>query len=152
MQRSLIEKPQMRHDLEFGASRRSWFVRSGGWVIFLCLVVFTGTLEQGQEPSQSSPNPPVLNSDAVGLASVTPELKQGNADSGKQGVAPATSERKKQLSDDSAKLLVLAIALKAEVDKSSKDTLSLQVIRRADEVEKLARSLKEHMKPAAGAS
>ncbi len=58
----------------------------------------------------------------------------------------ANVARKKQISDDSARLLKLATDLKTEVDKTSKDTLSLGVIRKADEIEKLARSVKEKMK------
>jgi len=44
----------------------------------------------------------------------------------------------------------MAIVLKAEVDKTTKDTLSLNVIRKADEIEKLAHSVKEKMKVAVG--
>ena len=56
------------------------------------------------------------------------------------------NDRQKQLVDDTAKLLSLANELKADVDKSSKDTLSLDVVRKADEIEKLAREVKEKMK------
>ena len=56
------------------------------------------------------------------------------------------NERQKQLVDDTAKLLSLANELKADVDKSSKDTLSLDVVRKADEIEKLAHTVKEKMK------
>ncbi len=60
------------------------------------------------------------------------------------------SEREKQITEDNAKLLKLAIDLKAEVDKTSMDTLSLSVVRKADEIEKLARSVKEKMKETIG--
>jgi hypothetical protein len=63
-----------------------------------------------------------------------------------QHFAAANAERKKQISDDSARLLKLAGDLKSEVDKTSKDTLSLNVIRMADEIEKLAHSVREKMK------
>jgi hypothetical protein len=43
-------------------------------------------------------------------------------------------------------LLVLATDLKAQVDKSTKDTLSVDVIKKAEEIEKLAHSVKERMK------
>jgi hypothetical protein len=46
----------------------------------------------------------------------------------------------------------MAIALKAEVDKTTKDTLSLGVIRKADEIEKLAKTVREKMKQGAGPS
>jgi hypothetical protein len=40
----------------------------------------------------------------------------------------------------------MALALKAEVDKTTKDTLSLDVIRKAEQIERLAKSVKEKMK------
>ena len=55
-------------------------------------------------------------------------------------------ERQKQLVADAQKLLSLANELKADVDKSTKDTLSLDVIRKADEIERLAHTVKEKMK------
>jgi hypothetical protein len=77
--------------------------------------------------------------------------KQDQDDKGKANSA-ANVERKKQIADDSAMLLKLATALKAEVDKTNKDTLSLDVIRKADEIERLAHSVKEKMKLSAGAT
>jgi hypothetical protein len=70
----------------------------------------------------------------------------------KQSFDAANAERKRQLNEDSAKLLKLAADLKTEVDKTSKDTLSLGVIRKADEIERLARSVKEKMKLTMGSN
>ena len=56
------------------------------------------------------------------------------------------NSRQKQLILDTQRLLTLANELKTAVDKSNKDTLSLDVIRKADEIEKLAHSVKEKMK------
>jgi hypothetical protein len=64
--------------------------------------------------------------------------------------AAANAERKKQIAEDSAKLLKLATDLKTEVEKTSKDTLSLTVIRKADEIERLAHDVKEKMKLTVG--
>jgi nitric oxide reductase activation protein len=55
-------------------------------------------------------------------------------------------DRQKQLVQDTQKLLALANELKTDVDKSNKDTLSMDVIRKADEIEKLAHTVKEKMK------
>jgi hypothetical protein len=55
-------------------------------------------------------------------------------------------ERKNQLAVDTAKLVQLANELKAEMDKSSKDTLSLNVVKKADQVEKLAHKVRDEMK------
>jgi hypothetical protein len=71
-------------------------------------------------------------------------------DSRQQKAAQADSERKKQISDESTRLLAMAIALKVEVDKTTKDTLSLNVIRKADEIERLAKTVKEKMKQGSG--
>jgi hypothetical protein len=81
-----------------------------------------------------------------------PTLLQSLRAHRQQTSAVTDAERKKQIADESAKLLKLATDLKAEVDKTSKDTLSVNVIRKADEIEKLAHSVKEKMKPAAGAN
>jgi hypothetical protein len=70
----------------------------------------------------------------------------------KQSFEAANAERKKRIGEDSAKLLKLATDLKTEVDKTNKDTLSLNVIRKADEIEKLAHDVKEKMKLTVGAS
>jgi len=59
---------------------------------------------------------------------------------------PSAPSREDQLAADSAKLLQLATELKAAVDKSTKDQLSLTVIKKADAVEKLARKVREEMK------
>ena len=71
-------------------------------------------------------------------------------DSKNPNFAAANAERKKQIADDSAKLLKLATDLKAEVDKTNKHTLSLNVIRKADAIEKLAHDVKEKMKTSMG--
>jgi hypothetical protein len=56
------------------------------------------------------------------------------------------TDRQKRLVADTDKLLALATDLKTQVDKSTKDTLSVDVIKKADEIEKLAHSVKERMK------
>jgi hypothetical protein len=56
------------------------------------------------------------------------------------------SPQEKQLAEDTARLLTLANELKAEMDKSTKDTLSLSVIKKAEEVEKLAHKVRDEMK------
>ena len=54
----------------------------------------------------------------------------------------AAGERKKQIAEQSADLLKLANSLKAEMDKTSKDTLSVTVVRRAGEIEQLAHRMR----------
>lgn len=54
--------------------------------------------------------------------------------------------RQQDIVKDTAKLLTLAQELKVEVDKSNKDQMSMSVIKKAEEIEKLAKSVKEKMK------
>lgn len=56
--------------------------------------------------------------------------------------APAATDAKKAVLDDTDHLVQLARELKADVEKTRRDELSLQVVREADEIEKLARSVK----------
>jgi hypothetical protein len=58
----------------------------------------------------------------------------------------AAKERVAALKSDTDKLLKLSVELKAYVDKSDENVLSLDVIKKADEIEKLARSVKDKMK------
>ena len=105
----------------------------------LLLAAFAGVAQDSQPaatPAQTTQGAP----DAV---------TQPAIDSAKTAAGSA-DERKKQITNDSSQLLTMAIALKAEVDKTNKDTLSLNVIRKADEIEKLARSVKEKIKQSPG--
>jgi len=58
--------------------------------------------------------------------------------------------RQQDIRDDTTKLYQLATELKAAVDKTNENLLSLDVVRKADEVEKLAKRVKEKMKESIG--
>jgi len=62
----------------------------------------------------------------------------------------ANKKRQQDIRDETDKLFQLATELKAAVDKTNENMLSLDVVRKADEVEKLARKVKENMKEAIG--
>lgn len=64
----------------------------------------------------------------------------------------ANLERKRQMSADSVELLKLAAELKAEVDKTAHDTLSMNEVKRAEEIERLAHDVQVKMKLTAPAS
>ena len=65
-------------------------------------------------------------------------------------IKEANKKRQQDIRDDTEKLFQLATDLKAAVEKSSENTLSLDVIRKAEEVEKLAKKVREKMKDAYG--
>jgi hypothetical protein len=56
------------------------------------------------------------------------------------------TQRHAALKRDTDKLLQLATELKQAVDKSNENTLSLDVIKKASEIERLAKNVKEKMK------
>jgi len=55
-------------------------------------------------------------------------------------------DRQKHIVDETAKLLQLATELKAAVDKSNKNELSLDVVKKAEDIEKLAHDVKQRMR------
>jgi hypothetical protein len=63
-------------------------------------------------------------------------------------VSNAFHERQAALRRDTEKLLSLAAELKENVDKTSPNILSMDVIKKAQEIEKLAKSVKDKMKDA----
>lgn len=56
------------------------------------------------------------------------------------------NQRQKKIASDSAHLLNLAQKLNSDVVKSNKDELSVSVVKEAEEIEKLAKSIKDKMR------
>jgi hypothetical protein len=107
-----------------------------------------------QQPPGTTPNPDKSIHDPVLTAApdANTQMEMRDQQTKSQNFEAANVERRKQIADDSARLLKLATDLKSEVDKTTKDTLSLNVIRKADEIEKLAHNVKEKMKLTVGQS
>jgi hypothetical protein len=125
---------------------RTWLWAAG--CLFAGAFVVT-VADRGQQVPAVGPYRPILEAGVLRPFDTSQQLQM----QGQQTDAnPETSnaERKRQLSDDSARLLKLANELKAEVDKTDKDTLSIAVIRKADEIEQLAHKVKEKMRLTAG--
>ncbi len=57
-------------------------------------------------------------------------------------------ERQESLKKDTAQLYKLATELKDSVEKTDENVLSLQVVRKTEEIEKLARDIRKKMKDA----
>jgi len=64
----------------------------------------------------------------------------------KEMAKKANQERQAALKKDTDKLLKLATELKEYVDKSNENMLSMDVVKKAEEIEKLAHSVKDKMK------
>jgi len=55
-------------------------------------------------------------------------------------------QRQQQIVSDTAKLVTLTQQLKTELEKSGNNQMSAAAIKKAEEIEKLAKSVKEKMK------
>jgi len=62
----------------------------------------------------------------------------------------ANKQRQEEIRKDTEKLFQLATELKDAVDKTNEYVLSLDVVKKAEEVEKLAKRVKEKMKEGVG--
>ena len=62
----------------------------------------------------------------------------------------ANKKRQDDIREETDKLFQLATELKAAVDKSNEHMLSLDVVKKAEEVEKLAKKIKDKMKEGVG--
>ena len=121
------------------------FLPSGVAACSVLLAVFATTYQlSSQTPKDASS--PILTPEANRPPDKNVQMAINEHNDKKASLEAANADRKRQIADDSARLLKMASDLKAEVDKTSKDMLSLGVIRRAEEIEKLARSVKEKMK------
>ncbi len=63
-----------------------------------------------------------------------------------QQIANLVNERQVQLRRDTEKLVMLTAELKQHVDKAGKNMLSMEVIKTAKEIQKLAKSVQDKMK------
>ena len=108
-------------------------------VLSLCLGIgpMIGFAQNPPAPVPQLPNPAAPNSPSDNPARERME---------KEMAKKANEERQAQLRRDSDRLFKLATELKESVDKSNQNTLSIDVIKKAEEIEKLAHSVKEKMK------
>lgn len=108
--------------------------------ILIALSLFSiPTMAQTPAPRQNpvpqhDANPPMLDGDDA-RDRITHDMEK-----------KAAKERVAALKSDTDKLLKLSVELKSYVDKSDENVLSLDVIKKAEEIEKLARSVKDKMK------
>ena len=140
-----LRKHRNQPGKDCGAGITHWAWRPDWGLIFACLLVVATLKGAAQNPpgfnADKSIHDPVLTSPSYANA----QMQIRDQQTRQQSFEAANAERKKQIADNSARLLKLATDLKAEVDKTTKDTLSLNVIRKADEIERLAHNVKGKM-------
>ena len=123
-------------------TRAVWLCLIAGVFIFAMATRLGGreSFAQSTAAPQKTPVQDGTQANAPGASSAQAAAtgQQGKTES--QAVVP--DGKKKPIADQTANLLKLANSLKAEVDKTNADTLSISVIRQADEIEKLARKMR----------
>ena len=98
--------------------------------------------------SQSNPAKPIPNESKPQTSLGTPDSDQSSADDTKANLSTSTTPeeiRQAQIETDTKKLYQLSAELRAEVAKTYKESLSLTVLKKAQELEKLAKNLKAEM-------
>jgi hypothetical protein len=102
---------------------------------FLLLLAVLGCapLVRSQAPSSTDPQFRTRRS--------AEEVKRDN-----ERMKAMNTDRAKRIKRDTDKLLQLATELKEYVDKTNENVMSVDVIRKAEEVEKLAKTIREKMK------
>ena len=113
-------------------------------VLFLLLTPVFSVPSFTQDASQSAPQGPIQ----IPRLGTTPDAREDEAHAKleKDMAKKLNHERQVQLQRDTDNLLKLATELKKYVDKSNENMLSLDVVKKAEEIEKLAHSVKEKMK------
>jgi hypothetical protein len=109
------------------------------WILSLCLLFAIPAKAQTSPPSPR----PLGRADSVPATNDAGEAQQQQA---RDLAKKANLAREAALKADTDKLLKLAVELKDSVDKSNENVLSLDVVKKADEIEKLAHSVKDKMK------
>ena len=117
-----------------------------GVVKMMVAMASVGGRAWGQQPGQI-PNIPGMPPPADPLG----KQRGGATDPAMEKVATQqakvrNTERQKRLEADTDKLLLLATELKQDVEKTDKNILSVDVIKKAEEIERLAKSVRERMK------
>ncbi|MGH9546128.1 MAG: hypothetical protein ACRD23_13045 [Terriglobales bacterium] len=110
---------------------------------FLCLGL--AFLLTAAVPLVSQTNPLRLPDPPLGQQKPRPE-DEPRLRMEKEMAKKANQARQADLKRDTDKLLKLATELKESVDKTNESTLSVDVIKKAEEIEKLAHSVKDKMK------
>jgi len=93
---------------------------------------------RAQLPQEQAPSPPERSAGTQAPAQAQHDRLQSesaSADQNKQG-------GRQEVARECADLLKMATDLKTEVDKTTKDTLSLTVVRKAGEIEQLAHKVR----------
>jgi hypothetical protein len=128
----------------------SWMAASAGMAVVLMLGAGMRTApaaaQQQQTPGMPSSTPVPSTPVAPGLGSLEDGPNPIRDSAHEAIVRQANEQRHRRMLDDANKMVQLSNELKADVEKTQKDELSMEVLKKAAEVEKLARDVQQRMK------
>jgi len=129
-------------------TRSHWFPRQREIILVLGLLVAVACLTSAPAPAQSQQGTSthsshMPSSDDDDMRSLRTDTSQPISDKQKQRIVHANFEKSKS---DAAALAAMAKELREELDKSNGSVLSLEVINRAEKIEKLAKKIREETK------
>jgi nitric oxide reductase activation protein len=116
------------------------FLRGSLAFIVMSLLLFLPIQSPARQQGSGMPSDQLPSAAPPGP--MTPEQEHIEHDRAKR----MNKERFDSLKRDTDKLLELATELKQNVDRANENTLSLDVIKKADEIDKLAKQVREKMK------
>ena len=114
-------------------------MRTHSWLVLA--ILFFALLSLREMKGQTNQFPP-SGSNSQSQGPQDDELKKWKKDA----IKKANKERQEDIQRDAEKLLKLATELKEYVGKTDENVLSINVVKKAEEIEKLAHSVKEKMK------
>jgi hypothetical protein len=112
------------------------------WTISILLLFAIPSPAQSQPPGPPAAQPPLMK----GAPTRPTDADEAQQRQAREMAKQANLQRQAALKSDTDKLLKLAVDLKNYVDKSNENVLSLEVLKKAEEIEKLAHSVKDKMK------
>jgi cell division protein FtsN len=127
----------------------SYLIDSIGWAVKLLLLaalmfLIIAPLAMAQRPGAPTPQPPrptVVQQPAI--TSIDPRTDESAQT--QQMRQQRNALRQRQLVEKTQQLQKLTDELRAEINKTDKDTLSLDVVKKSEQIEKLAKSIHQLM-------
>ena len=115
--------------------------------------------ESTKKPDAAQPAPPADSAKQPDAPQPAPSVEPAPQEAARPAPPPVEAQHKpapmlppssdpaqRQMEKDTDQLLELSEDLKAEVDRAGSNTLSMAAVRKADEIQRLVKSLKEQMK------
>jgi type VI protein secretion system component VasF len=139
-----IRHRSVKRNADQGRSRGQWLFALG-CISALVVAMGAGLIRTQAQEAFPLPaiNPPGAKAPPGTQATSTPAGGQPGDKQAGQQVAPTPADAQKQaIANQCADLLQMATELKKAVDKSSADTLSVTVVRKASDIEQLAHKVR----------